>query len=127
METKGNNSASQQKVLRFDPPLRHDGNSYGELTFDFDRLNDTDFARARLTFEKLFKPRRNPMLPYIAGDSYLRVIIGQSARDVQGNAIPRPVALIKRLPNRHYGPLAAALIEARGKEIDAFVSNVQRR
>jgi hypothetical protein len=112
--------------VTLDPAIRCGGTEFSELTFDFDSLSEPDFARARLTFGRLFNPKRNKMSAGVAGDLYLCVIIAQAAHGGEGNA-GVPVGLIRKLPLRYYTPLHGALIEASGKAINAYLSKVEGR
>jgi hypothetical protein len=92
--------------LRFKPPFEYDGQTYGELIFDFDGLIGKDFQRAERTFNKLYKAEKNEVVLPEMKHLYHCVLAAQVA-DV-------PLGLIMKLPRRYYTPFRLRVLKACG-------------
>ena len=92
------------------PPVEYDGQSYRELTLDFDGMIGKDFQRAEREFTRLYKADRNEM-PLPEMKHLYHSIIAAHVANV-------PLGLILKLPRRYYTPLRTEVLKACGSSPD---------
>jgi hypothetical protein len=83
-----------------------DGETYNELTFDFDSMTGKDFIRAERTFQKLYKAEKNEVTMPELKHLYHDLILAHLA-DVS-------YLLIQSLERRYYVPLRTEALKACG-------------
>jgi hypothetical protein len=92
--------------VKFNPPVVFDGETYNELTFDFDSMTGKDFIRAERTFQKLYKAEKNEVTMPELKHLYHDLILAHLA-DVS-------YLLIQSLERRYYVPLRTEALKACG-------------
>lgn len=96
--------------VKFNPPIEFDGQTYKELTFDFDSMTGKDFVRAERTFQKLYKADKNEVPMPEMKHLYHDLILAHLA-DVS-------YLLIQNLERRYYVPLRTEALKACGSSPD---------
>ena len=96
--------------VKFDPPVMYDGQTYRELTFDFDSMTGKDFIRAEREFQRLYKADKNEIAMPEMKHLYHDLILAHLAN------VPYP--LIQKLERRYYVPLRTEALKACGSSPD---------
>jgi hypothetical protein len=96
--------------LSLNPPVEYDGQSFSELTFDFDAMNGKDFQRAERTFNKLYKAEKDEVVLLEMKHLYHCIVAAQVANV--------PLGVILKLPRRYYTPLRIKVLKACGSSPD---------